>query len=692
MRTLRLWCRVIVLACICSAFSFAQSPTSRVIPEYAATTLKNGSTQTVTAQLWTTATGGTLLFSEIEPNIKVTSGYLAFLLGSKTSGALDPTIFASGSSLYLDAVQNGISVLQGGRVPLYATPFSLSPGPQGPIGPQGPQGVAGPVGPQGPMGFQGPQGPVGPQGPTGPTGPAGTNGTSFNFRNAFDPAATYVANDVVTYNGSSYVATAASGPSTQTPDVATSTWSVMAAQGAIGPQGPQGLTGAIGPQGPQGTAGATGLQGPQGPQGVQGAAGMGFTWRGAWNSSTAYSVNDTVSYNGSSFVAVSANTNMSPSGGAATYTFDTSTQQWSANWQSAGGNPGGFLGNVCNNFAGACNLNVVTPPSFNGDLRGLFGGQIAFDAGAFTNNAGIVFISTPIVDIFGPGGVAVRYYPSPATPVNSWGHFVAPVPDQTTLSAGPSTTWEYCDATNHCSNATLANFQSVLAASTGIMFRFGLDGSGSGSITLGFDNISMSATPMSSAWNLVATAGAPGAAGPQGNAGPAGPIGPIGPQGPQGATGAQGPAGPQGPAGVSNAYVVNGAGHSAGIAVSRQYQTFATVTVPAGTYLLSGKISGGNNPSLSTADPLVQCVLWNGTGAANDNVVPIDSAVFYDGGASTNPGWQFSLALQAAITFTSGGSVTLQCEPVVTTGTATPNVSIWYWQLQAVQVGNLTLQ
>jgi len=44
-------------------------------------------------------------------------------------------------------------------------------------------------------------------------GPAGTNGTGFNFLNAFNPKPAYSVNDVVTYNGSTYVATAASsGP------------------------------------------------------------------------------------------------------------------------------------------------------------------------------------------------------------------------------------------------------------------------------------------------------------------------------------------------------------------------------------------------------------------------------------------------------------------------------------------------
>src|SRR5580700_9146077 len=161
----------------------------------------------------------------------------------------------------------------------------VNSGPQGPAGPQGPQGATGsqgpmgltgatgaqgPAGPQGPQGLAGAQGPQGVAGPTGPQGAAGTNGVGFNFRTAFDPNATYAVNDVVTYNGSSYVAIAANGPNTQTPDQNTSAWSVMAQQGAIGAQG---STGPMGPMGLTGATGATGPQGPQGPSGSQGPQG-----------------------------------------------------------------------------------------------------------------------------------------------------------------------------------------------------------------------------------------------------------------------------------------------------------------------------------------------------------------------------------------------------------------------------------
>lgn len=152
-------------------------------------------------------------------------------------------------------------------------------GAQGATGPQGPTGSTGATGPQGSQGPIGAMGLTGAQGPQGLQGPAGTNGTGFNFRNVFDPTATYAVNDVVTYSGSSYVAIAANGPSSQTPDQNSSAWSVMAQQGTTGQTGAQGAQGTTGPQGPIGLTGATGSQGaagpsgPTGPQGLTGATG-----------------------------------------------------------------------------------------------------------------------------------------------------------------------------------------------------------------------------------------------------------------------------------------------------------------------------------------------------------------------------------------------------------------------------------
>jgi len=193
-------------------------------------------------------------------------------------------------------------------------------GPQGPAGPTGSTGAAGPQGPAGPAGATGATGPRGAAGAAGAPGAPGTNGTSFIFLNAYNPYATYTANDVVTYNGASYIATVANGPNPSGPAPDSNpSWSLMAAAGATGPAGVQGPAGAmgpagpIGPAGPAGATGANGATGPQGPRGATGAAGpagangTSFTFLNTYNPYSTYTANDVVTYNGSSYIAIIGN-------------------------------------------------------------------------------------------------------------------------------------------------------------------------------------------------------------------------------------------------------------------------------------------------------------------------------------------------------------------------------------------------
>ena len=74
--------------------------------------------------------------------------------------------------------------------------------------------------------------------------------------------------------------------------------------GGVGPEGPAGAAGAagaVGPSGPQGPSGPKGNTGDTGPQGSTGPRGL--TWRGTWSSSAGYVKDDSVQYNGSSYVA-----------------------------------------------------------------------------------------------------------------------------------------------------------------------------------------------------------------------------------------------------------------------------------------------------------------------------------------------------------------------------------------------------
>ena len=80
-------------------------------------------------------------------------------------------------------------------------------------------------------------------------------------------------------------------------------------QGPQGPIGPAGPTGATGPQGIQGVPGVTGPQGLQGPTGPVGPP---VAFQGTWNSSTTYLTGAAVSYNGSSYIALAGNINITP--------------------------------------------------------------------------------------------------------------------------------------------------------------------------------------------------------------------------------------------------------------------------------------------------------------------------------------------------------------------------------------------
>ena len=71
----------------------------------------------------------------------------------------------------------------------------------------------------------------------------------------------------------------------------------------LGPTGPTGSPGVDG-IGTTGATGATGPQGIQGPPGNNAISPSGLVWRGAWNETYNYSINDSVGYNGASWFAI----------------------------------------------------------------------------------------------------------------------------------------------------------------------------------------------------------------------------------------------------------------------------------------------------------------------------------------------------------------------------------------------------
>jgi hypothetical protein len=145
------------------------------------------------------------------------------------------------------------------------------------------------------------------------------------FLNAYKPDVTYVPPDVVTYQGSSYVAISTSiGVAPMGASGSAADWAVLAQAGATGAAGVQGPVGAQGAQGPVGMTGAMGSAGPAGPlgptgvqgvQGVQGPAGpIGLTLQSTYSTSQQYVPRDVVFYQGSSYVALASSLGVMPSG------------------------------------------------------------------------------------------------------------------------------------------------------------------------------------------------------------------------------------------------------------------------------------------------------------------------------------------------------------------------------------------
>jgi hypothetical protein len=112
------------------------------------------------------------------------------------------------------------------------------------------------------------------KGDTGNTGGNGAKG--LNWRGAWNSATAYVVDDAVTLNGTSYMAVANNTNSSPP----SANWNTLAAKGDTGNTGGNGA--------------------------------KGLNWQGAWNSATAYVVDDAVTLNGTSYIAVANNTNSSP--------------------------------------------------------------------------------------------------------------------------------------------------------------------------------------------------------------------------------------------------------------------------------------------------------------------------------------------------------------------------------------------
>jgi hypothetical protein len=136
-----------------------------------------------------------------------------------------------------------------------------------------------------------------------------------------------------------------------------------------------------------------------------------------------------------------------------------------------------------------------------------------------------------------------------------------------------------------------------------------------------------------------------GPQGPQGIQGPQGPMGAVGPQGPTGPTGATGPAGTSG---FSHIYTASGGNN-----LNNSQVTMASVTVPAGSYLVlaEGYLSNQDFGGAQNGN----CQI---TDSNND---PGDFAQFYLNEAGTE-GYLQQFPLQmTAVNVPDGTTITLSC-------------------------------
>jgi microcystin-dependent protein len=156
----------------------------------------------------------------------------------------------------------------------------------------------------------------------------------LTWRGAWSGSVSYQIADVVSDEGSSFVAIESSTGAN--PEVSTAVWELLAQSGTPGARGDPGVTGPTGPAGGTGLSGATGVTGATGATGVIGSTGFagntgatgvgatgatgatgvtGLTWKGGWNGTATYDLNDAVAYGNASYISTMRdNTGIVPPG------------------------------------------------------------------------------------------------------------------------------------------------------------------------------------------------------------------------------------------------------------------------------------------------------------------------------------------------------------------------------------------
>jgi collagen type VII alpha len=126
-------------------------------------------------------------------------------------------------------------------------------GPKGDTGSSGSQGLQGFTGIRGEGGNKGDTGSSGSEGPTGKAGDKGDSGISFVWHGNYSTIHIYNPNDIITWNGNSYICILLSNGNAPTD---TNYWTMLVQKGDTGSSGSSGSTGATGPKGDTGSSGS----------------------------------------------------------------------------------------------------------------------------------------------------------------------------------------------------------------------------------------------------------------------------------------------------------------------------------------------------------------------------------------------------------------------------------------------------
>ena len=509
-----------------------------------------------------------------------------------------------------------------------------SQGLQGSAGPVGPSGVSGPAGPQGLKGDTGSTGSQGPQGPKGNTGDPGPPVAGFGFREAWNNTTAYVANNIVTSGGSTWIALVnnvniapgtdatkwmlfaakgdagdqgiqgAQGPSGPSGSPgSTGATGPQGAQGIPGPQGPAGSTGPQGPQGPAGANGANGAPGPQGPagsqglqgstgsQGPQGATGpVGMTFRDAWASGTSYAPNDAVTFGGESWIAIAASAGVQPGTDPAKWSLLATKGSDGATGPAGSQGPQGP--------SGPAGPTGTTGPAGSQGPQGLTGSQgpqgsegsagpqgIQGPAGqtGAAGQQGTTGVQGPVGMVFQDAWSNVTSY-NPTDVATYQGETWFTLLANTNVTPGSDATKWAKLAAKGTDGATGSAGPQGLQGLQGIQGPTGTTGAAGATGPQGLTG-PQGPTGSTGATGPQGAQGVPGPQGPAGSTGPQGPQGPVGPEGLQGPQGTTGLTGPQGPAGAAGAgSIVAGSTGTTNLSnTGIQYLAFGVFVAPAAT-------------------------------------------------------------------------------------------------------------